>query len=77
MKQQQEPIVVHAEALYGGDVLLTFEDFSCAVYSLPLLRSMLPLTEGFVDEELAAIRRANPTCSGVPSGTSSGSDQSC
>jgi hypothetical protein len=53
MKQDQheEPIVVHAEALYGGDVLITFADAHCAVYTTPLLRSILSLTDRFIDHE--------------------------
>jgi hypothetical protein len=33
MKQERETLVVHAEALHDGDVLLTFADASCAIYS--------------------------------------------
>lgn len=51
-----EPIVIHAEALHGGDVLLTFADASCAVYTTPLLRSMLALTDRFVDQNFRKMR---------------------
>lgn len=57
MEQDQEPIVVHAEALYGGDVLLTFGDASCAIFSAPLLRSMLSLTDRFVDHEFKKMQQ--------------------
>lgn len=50
-----EPIVIHSETLYGGDVLLTFSDARCVVYSAALLRSMIPQAEEFLDEELEAI----------------------
>jgi hypothetical protein len=53
MKQLSDPIVIDAEALYGGDVLVTFSDSNCAVYSSSLLRSMLPFAESFVDEEMS------------------------
>jgi hypothetical protein len=56
MKEQLEPIVIHAEALHGGDVLLTFADSSCAVFSARLLRSMLHLTERFLDKDLEEIQ---------------------
>lgn len=56
-EQNQEPIVVHAEALHNGDVLLTFADASCAVYSTPLLRSMLSLTDRFVDHQFKNLQQ--------------------
>jgi hypothetical protein len=56
-EQDQQPIVVHAEALHNGDVLLTFADANCAVYSTSLLRSMLPLTDRFVDQELMQMQQ--------------------
>lgn len=62
-EQDQEPIVVHAEALHGGDVLITFADAHCAVYTTPLLRSILSLTDRFVDYEFAKKQREQE---GVP-----------
>lgn len=56
-EQDQEPIVVHAEALHNGDVLLTFADASCAIYPTPLLRSMLSLTDRFVDHEFKKMQQ--------------------
>jgi hypothetical protein len=56
-EQNKQPIVVHAEALHNGDVLLTFADANCAVYSTPLLRSMLPLTDRFVDQEFMQMQQ--------------------
>ncbi|MDQ2839472.1 MAG: hypothetical protein M3Y72_00200 [Acidobacteriota bacterium] len=53
-----EPIVIHAETLHGGDVLLTFSDARCVVYSTALLRSIIPQAEEFFDEELEAILTA-------------------
>ncbi|MEO7030157.1 MAG: hypothetical protein ABI147_12215 [Acidobacteriaceae bacterium] len=50
-----EPIVIHSETLHGGDVLLTFSDASCVVYSTALLRSIIPQAEKLFDEELEAI----------------------
>jgi hypothetical protein len=55
-----EPIVIHSETLHGGDVLLTFSDARCVVYSTALLRSIIPQAEEFLDEELEAILRAGP-----------------
>jgi hypothetical protein len=64
MKEQLESIVIHAEALHGGDVLLTFEDGSCAFYSTPLLRSMLASTDRFVDKEFAALLQTSSSPKG-------------
>ncbi len=54
MKAETYPIVVSAEKLYGGDVLLTFSDGRCVVYSGTLLRSMAFLTEDFNDQDFEA-----------------------
>ncbi len=53
------PIVIHAETLHGGDVLLTFSDARCIIYSTTLLRSIIPQAEEFLDEELEAILTAD------------------
>jgi flavorubredoxin len=54
-----EPIVIHAETLHGGDVLLTFSDATCVIYSTALLRSIIPQAEQFFDEELGARLTSN------------------
>jgi hypothetical protein len=54
-----EPIVIHSETLHGGDVLLTFSDARCVVYSTALLRSIIPQAKEFFDEELEAILTAD------------------
>jgi hypothetical protein len=59
-----EPIVIHAETLHGGDVLLTFSDARCVVYSTALLRSIILQAEEFFDEELEA--RLTADASGTP-----------
>jgi hypothetical protein len=51
-------MVIHAGVLHGGELLVAFADASCAIYSAHLLRSMLPMTDRFVDEEFAALQQA-------------------
>ncbi|MDQ2832825.1 MAG: hypothetical protein M3Y50_03600 [Acidobacteriota bacterium] len=58
MKASIDPIVIHSETLHGGDVLLTFSNARCVVYSSALLRSIIPQAEEFFDEELEAILTA-------------------
>jgi hypothetical protein len=60
MKASIEPTAIHSETLHGGDVLLTFSNARCVVYSSALLRSIIPQAEEFFDEELEAILRAGP-----------------
>jgi hypothetical protein len=57
MKASIDPIVIHSETLHGGDVLLTFSNARCVVYSSALLRSIIPQAEEFFDEELEALLR--------------------
>jgi hypothetical protein len=57
MKAFIDPIVIHSETLHGGDVLLTFSNARCVVYSSALLRSIIPQAEEFFDEELEALLR--------------------
>jgi hypothetical protein len=66
---EQEAIAVHAEALHNGDVLVTFADATCAVYSAALLRSMLPMADCFVDREFEQVQRAVLPLQSIPSGS--------
>jgi hypothetical protein len=56
MKELSERIVIHAEVLHNGDVLLTFSDASCAIFSSASLCSMLHLSDRFVDKELKQVQ---------------------
>jgi hypothetical protein len=58
MKASIEPTAIHAETLHGGDVLLTFSDARCVVYSSALLRSIIPQAQEFFDHDLEAILTA-------------------